>query len=118
MIDEVHILGKDRGATLEAVVSRMKSLTSEIRFIALSATVPNSQDIATWLGKNHLEQQLPAIREKFGEQFRPVQLEKHVCGYQATCNDFAFDSMLTKRYVLKTARKTSQLTTTIAGFQT
>ena len=52
LIDEVHILKEDRGATLEAIVSRMKSVGSAIRFVALSATVPNSQDIATWLGKD------------------------------------------------------------------
>lgn len=49
LIDEVHILKEDRGATLEAIVSRMKSVGTNIRFVALSATVPNSQDIATWL---------------------------------------------------------------------
>jgi len=38
LIDEVHILKEDRGATLEAIVSRMKSIGSDLRFVALSAT--------------------------------------------------------------------------------
>jgi len=97
LIDEVHILTNNRGATLEAVVSRMKSVGSEIRFIALSATVPNSQDIAAWLGKNSANQHLPATREVFGEKFRPVPLQKHVCGYESKGNDYAFDSFLTKK---------------------
>lgn len=97
LIDEVHILSKDRGATLEAVVSRMKSISSDIRFIALSATVPNSQDIATWLGRSPTDQSLPAIRERFDESFRPVRLQKKVCGYQSNGNDFAFDGQLTKK---------------------
>ena len=97
MIDEVHILGKDRGATLEAVVSRMKSIGSDIRFIALSATVPNSQDIATWLGRNVMTPDVPAIKERFGEEFRPVRLRKYVCGYQSNGNDFAFDAQLNKK---------------------
>ena len=97
LIDEVHILNKDRGATLEAVVSRMKSITSDIRFIALSATVPNSQDIAIWLGKDGSNPGLPASREVFGEEFRPVTLEKHVRGFESKGNDFAFDSVLTKK---------------------
>ncbi|MFL5587016.1 MAG: DEAD/DEAH box helicase, partial [Ktedonobacteraceae bacterium] len=50
LLDEVHVLKDSRGATLEAVVSRMKSIGSNVRFVALSATVPNSEDIATWLG--------------------------------------------------------------------
>lgn len=38
-----------RGAVLEVVVSRMKTLGTKTRFIALSATVPNIDDVATWL---------------------------------------------------------------------
>ncbi|OJD22418.1 hypothetical protein ACJ73_06234 [Blastomyces percursus] len=91
LIDEVHILKETRGATLEAVVSRMKSVDSNVRFVALSATVPNSEDIGAWLGKNSTSQHLPAHREKFGEEFRPVKLQKFVYGYQGNGNDFAFD---------------------------
>ncbi|KAK4553065.1 ATP-dependent DNA helicase MER3 [Recurvomyces mirabilis] len=94
LIDEVHILKEDRGATLEAVVSRMKSVGSNVRFVALSATVPNFQDIAAWLGKDPMNTHLPAIKERFGEEFRPVRLEKHVCGYQSPGNEFAFDKVL------------------------
>lgn len=94
LIDEVHILKEERGATLEAVVSRMKSVGSNVRFVALSATVPNSDDIAAWLGKEPTAQHLPAVREKFGEEFRPVKLQKHVCGYQGGLNDFAFEKLL------------------------
>jgi Superfamily II helicase len=65
LIDEVHILKETRGATLEAVVSRMKNIGSNVRFVALSATVPNSEDIATWLGKDATNQHVPAHREKF-----------------------------------------------------
>ncbi|KAK5280822.1 ATP-dependent DNA helicase MER3, partial [Cryomyces antarcticus] len=96
LIDEIHFLKEDRGATLEAVVSRMKSVGSDVRFIALSATVPNSHDIATWLGKDPMNQKLPAQRERFGEEFRPVKLQKHVCGYQSTSNDFVFGKTLDK----------------------
>ncbi len=94
LIDEVHILKEDRGATLEAVVSRMKSVGSDVRFVALSATVPNSEDISAWLGQDPINLHLPASRERFGEDFRPVRLKKHVCGYQSNANDFAFDKTL------------------------
>lgn len=97
LIDEVHTLKEDRGAVLEAVVSRMKSVGSDVRFIALSATVPNSQDIAKWLGKNPVSSHIPAPRETFGEEFRPVRLQKHVCGYHGVGNDFAFEKMLNNK---------------------
>lgn len=93
LIDEVHILKEARGATLEAVVSRMKSVGSNVRFVALSATVPNSEDIAAWLGRSTTNQHLPAHRERFGEEFRPVKLQKFVYGYQSNGNDFAFDKI-------------------------
>ncbi|KAL8962689.1 MAG: hypothetical protein Q9193_000938 [Seirophora villosa] len=93
LIDEVHILKETRGACLEAVVSRMKSVGSNVRFIALSATVPNSEDIATWLGQNPTTSHLPAHRERFGEEFRPVKLQKHVYGLQFSGNDWGFDKV-------------------------
>jgi ATP-dependent DNA helicase HFM1/MER3 len=93
LIDEVHILKEARGATLEAVVSRMKSVGSNVRFVALSATVPNSEDVATWLARNNTDAELPAVREVFGEEFRPVPLQKHVLGIPSKANDFAFDGL-------------------------
>lgn len=91
LIDEVHILKDTRGATLEAVVSRMKSVGSNVRFVALSATVPNSSDIATWLGRDSNNRDLPACQERFGEEFRPVKLKKFVYGLPYRGNDFGFE---------------------------
>ena len=98
LIDEVHILKESRGAALEAVVSRMKSMDSGVRFVALSATVPNSDDIATWLGLDTTRSQLPAHREVFGEEFRPVRLQKHVYGISTRGNDFYFDKLCDKKW--------------------
>jgi ATP-dependent DNA helicase HFM1/MER3 len=94
LIDEVHILKEDRGAILEAVVSRMKTIGTDVRFIALSATVPNFGDVAAWLGKNAAEPYEPAHHENFGEDFRPVKLKRYVCGYSSNSNDFQFESFL------------------------
>lgn len=62
LIDEVHLLGDEsRGPTLEALVCRMKSFTDhlahgddkfhkrELRFVAVSATIPNIDDLAAWI---------------------------------------------------------------------
>ncbi|KAK0644783.1 putative ATP-dependent DNA helicase HFM1 [Lasiodiplodia hormozganensis] len=98
LIDEVHILKEDRGATLEAVVSRMKSVGTDVRFVALSATVPNFEDIAIWLGKCPTNQDISARKERFGEDFRPVKLQKHVIGFGGnTISDFGFDKILSDK---------------------
>lgn len=97
LVDEVHILRDSRGATLEAIVSRMKAVGNNIRFIALSATIPNSHDIAVWLTRNQEARHLPAYREVFDDSFRPVQLKKHVIGHEGPFNPWAFDKALTEK---------------------
>ncbi|RYC63788.1 Nucleoside-triphosphate phosphatase [Xylaria longipes] len=94
LIDEVHILKDTRGATLEAVVSRMKTIGASIRFVAISATVPNISDVAKWLGRDHQNQLEPARFEVFGEELRPVKLQRHVYGYEGAPNDFIFEQKL------------------------
>ncbi|BFZ04370.1 hypothetical protein BsWGS_07409 [Bradybaena similaris] len=104
LIDEIHILNDpSRGATVEAVVSRMKTLHtanphaggSSIRFVAASATVPNYKDIATWLGTSCK----PAAAFNLGEEFRPVKLDRIVLGYpfKEGSSDFRFDMYLSYR---------------------
>lgn len=95
LIDEVHILKDARGATLEAIVSRMKHVGKNVRFVALSATIPNSDDIATWLGKNQISPSLPAVREVFDNSFRPVKLIKHIIGHSSQ-NPWTLESTLTE----------------------
>lgn len=53
LIDEVQLVGDTfRGPTLEAIVSRIKSfpMNRQIRFVSVSAALPNIEDIARWLG--------------------------------------------------------------------
>lgn len=92
LIDEVHILNDERGATVEAVVSHMKSSGKSVRFIALSATIPNADDVAVWLGANNLNQAKPARLEVFGEEFRPSRLIKRV--YPIPCKNGTDDFKL------------------------
>lgn len=99
LIDEVHIVKDIRGATLEAVVSRMKTSGANVRFIALSATVPNLDDLAIWLGRNHKDQAHPAQRLGFGEEMRPVKLKKHVHGYDCPGNEHMFDKTLDSKLI-------------------
>ena len=60
IVDEIHVMGENsRGAVIEAVVSRMKAYSaskkqeqftnsaSSIRFLAVSATIPNTHDVSS-----------------------------------------------------------------------
>ncbi|XP_068757801.1 probable ATP-dependent DNA helicase HFM1 [Montipora capricornis] len=106
LIDEVHLLNDDaRGATVEAVISRMKTIQSTVtrhganrstrdgmRLIAISATIPNVEDIASWLGGIDS----PALYYSMDDSYRPVKLRKVVLGFNKSSNfsDFGFDLSL------------------------
>jgi helicase len=50
VIDEVHLIGdKDRGPTLEMMLTKIKKFYQQVQILALSATVSNSKDLAEWL---------------------------------------------------------------------
>lgn len=78
LVDEIHTIGENRGATLEVVLTRMNILCTDIRFIAASATIPNITDIADWLKSSNGK---PAKTLTFNDEFRQVYLEKHVYGF-------------------------------------
>ncbi|KAG8436718.1 hypothetical protein GDO86_007706, partial [Hymenochirus boettgeri] len=107
LIDEVHTVKDDRGATLEVVVSRMKTIQSSLarfsentdisipmRFVAVSATVPNVEDIAEWLPN----EKKPAVCMKMDETYRPVKLRKVVLGFPCNSNQTEFKFDLTLNY--------------------
>nr|XP_015831544.2 probable ATP-dependent DNA helicase HFM1 isoform X2 [Nothobranchius furzeri] len=104
LIDEVHVV-KDatRGATLEVVVSRMKAVNAyrasqnpeaglSMRFVAVSATIPNISDLADWLSN----ESGPATYLSMDENHRPVKLRKVVLGFPCSPNqtEFKFDLSL------------------------
>ncbi|NWW19285.1 HFM1 helicase, partial [Falcunculus frontatus] len=108
LIDEVHVIkDESRGATLEVVVSRMKTVQSSLwrllenhdtvpplRFVAVSATIPNTQDIAEWLS----DSKMPAVCLKIDEDQRPVKLRKIVLGFPCSDNQTEFKFDLTLNY--------------------
>jgi len=46
------MLNENRGSTLEVIISRMKARNNSLRFLMVSATVPNIHDIANWISTN------------------------------------------------------------------
>ncbi|KAI0765441.1 Sec63-domain-containing protein [Fomes fomentarius] len=53
IIDEIHLLHDERGPVLESVIARtirrMEQTNEYVRLVGLSATLPNYQDVATFL---------------------------------------------------------------------
>jgi len=102
LVDEVHILGDDRGPCLEAALCRMKNIrrilsiktpsmpAASLRMIGVSATIANIQDIATFLDCN------PENAFNFDTSFRPVPLTTHVLGFPSRQggSPFQFDTFL------------------------
>ena len=79
IIDEIHLLGADRGPILEVIVSRMRYVAARcgapLRIVGLSTATANAQDLADWLGIR------PAGLFNFRPSVRPVPLEVHIQGH-------------------------------------
>jgi replicative superfamily II helicase len=83
VIDEVHLLDSEkRGSVLEVTISRLRRLAAP-RIVALSATMPNVEEVADWLDAP------PETIFDFGEEYRPVELESGVRIYTHGENAFA-----------------------------
>ncbi|KAJ7481219.1 inner membrane protein import complex subunit Tim54-domain-containing protein [Mycena galericulata] len=67
---------------------------SAVRFVLVSATVPNIQDLAHWIGNKRHDDAATVF--EFGEEFRPCKLTRHVVGVprQRNDNDFSFTRKL------------------------
>ncbi|XP_024928598.1 DExH-box ATP-dependent RNA helicase DExH17 isoform X6 [Ziziphus jujuba] len=113
LIDEVHLLNDPRGAALEAIVSRIKILSqnpdmklsslANVRFLAVSATIPNIEDLAMKSLRSYTSIKTIAAEwlkvpvqgiKRFGEEMRPVKLTTKVFGYAPAKNDFLFEKRL------------------------
>ncbi|GBE61423.1 DEAD-box helicase [Babesia ovata] len=74
IIDEVHLLNDTRGCVLEIVVARIFRLIESTqvtrRIVAISATLPNWQDVAEFLRVQ------PENAYYFGREYRHVPLEQ------------------------------------------
>ncbi|KAG0132069.1 putative RNA helicase [Tuber indicum] len=78
IIDEIHLLGGDRGPILEIIVSRMNYIASQtdrpVRIMGMSTACANASDLSNWLGvKDGLY--------NFRHSVRPVPLEIYIDGF-------------------------------------
>ncbi|KAL4233009.1 activating signal cointegrator 1 complex subunit [Mactra antiquata] len=79
VIDEIHLLGNDRGPVLEVIVSRTNFISShtekKVRVVGLSTALANARDLADWLGITQVG------LYNFRPSVRPVPLEVHIQGF-------------------------------------
>ncbi|XP_057689624.1 activating signal cointegrator 1 complex subunit 3 [Corythoichthys intestinalis] len=79
IIDEIHLLGEDRGPVLEVIVSRTNFISSHtsksVRVVGLSTALANARDLADWLGI------IQVGLFNFRPSVRPVPLEVHIQGF-------------------------------------
>uniref|UniRef100_A0A665WS52 U5 small nuclear ribonucleoprotein 200 kDa helicase n=1 Tax=Echeneis naucrates TaxID=173247 RepID=A0A665WS52_ECHNA len=79
IIDEIHLLGEDRGPVLEVIVSRTNFISSHtsssVRVVGLSTALANARDLADWLGI------VQVGLFNFRPSVRPVPLEVHIQGF-------------------------------------
>jgi pre-mRNA-splicing helicase BRR2 len=96
IIDEIHLLADDRGPVLESIVARVirqvEAAAEPIRLVALSATLPNYADVATFLRVkpdkglfffDHLYRPVPLQMQYVGiserNAFKRIQLQNEIC---------------------------------------
>ncbi|GAU12731.1 hypothetical protein TSUD_122230 [Trifolium subterraneum] len=97
ILDEIHLLGADRGPILEVIVSRMRYISSQteraVRFVGLSTALANAGDLADWLGVEEIG------LFNFKPSVRPVPLEgypgKYYCPRMNSMNKPAYAAICT-----------------------
>lgn len=76
IIDEIHLLHDERGPVIESIVSRsLMDSESNVRFVGLSATLPNYKDVAQFLQVNQSKDLF-----YFDSTFRPCPLAQQFVG--------------------------------------
>ena len=86
IIDEIHLLGLERGPIIEVIVSRMRymchKLKTKVRFIGLSTALANSLDVADWLGidTKYIRKSTPGLFN-FRPAVRPCPVTVHIEGF-------------------------------------
>lgn len=121
VIDEIHLLGEDRGPVLEVIVSRTNFISShttrKIRIIGLSTALANAKDLANWLEIKQMG------LYNFKPSVRPVPLSVHISGFpgkhycprMATMNRPAFQAIrqyspCTPALIFVSSRRQTRLT--------
>lgn len=77
VVDESHLIGTDRGPSLEAALMKFTALNPECRLVLLSATMPNVSQLAEWVTKL-TDRKTYVLRS----DYRPCPLARHFIPYE------------------------------------
>ena len=105
VVDEVHLLGEEsRGPTLEMVISRIRAVNDEVQFVALSATIKNSSELAEWLSAEHIYSEFRPVPLKLG-----VFYDTRIIYEDGTTEDMERDSIVVGNIVKRRIEEGGQL---------
>ena len=72
IIDEIHELDSDRGPVLEIALTQMRINNPKLNVLGLSATIPNSNELATWLKAELVESDYRPTKLREGVLFEKI----------------------------------------------
>jgi len=105
VIDEIHLLGEERGAVLEAIISRTRFISKIVqaehgtarkgthdgrdkgngmtRIVGLSTALANPNDLADWIGieEKHNKADARIGLYNFRPAVRPIPMKVHIAGF-------------------------------------
>mmetsp|Transcript_15719 Transcript_15719/g.29656 ORF Transcript_15719/g.29656 Transcript_15719/m.29656 type:complete len:2127 (-) Transcript_15719:145-6525(-) len=100
ILDEIHLLGEERGAILEAIVSRTRFISrllkvndeansndgyyDTIRIVGLSTAISNASDLADWIGIDTSKKSFDGNAiglYNFRPSVRPIPMEVHIAEF-------------------------------------
>ncbi|MCD6263718.1 DEAD/DEAH box helicase [Candidatus Bathyarchaeota archaeon] len=80
--DEVHLIGSDRGPTLEVVLARLRQMRPDLQVLALSATIRNAEEVAEWLGAEVVSTEWRPVELREGVYYRDVVIFRDGSSYR------------------------------------
>lgn len=100
VVDEIHLLGEERGAVLEAIITRTRFISRQlqqdqpslgetnsesdvVRIVGLSTAISNPLDLADWIGIDVKGRDRLRLRGlyNFRPSIRPVPTQIHIQGF-------------------------------------
>ena len=99
IIDDIHLIGGEKGPAVEIVCSRMRYLSTQLekdkplRIIALGSSLANAKELSKWLGIQS------SNIFNFPPSARSVKLELHIQGFMISHAPSRLQSMVKPAYV-------------------
>ena len=99
IIDDIHLIGGEKGPAIEVICSRMRYLSTQLekdkslRIIALGSSLANAKELSKWLGIQS------SNIFNFPPSARAVKLELHIQGFMISHAPSRLQSMVKPAYM-------------------